>query len=100
MRLSSVFRHVLAQTDREFVTLAEEFSFLRNYLDIEQERFGENLQVSFELEPSVAHVSIPTLLLQPLVENAMKHGLAPKAGEAKPPHCRRWLNGWRPAGGD
>lgn len=81
MRLSGVFRHVLAQADRQFVTLAEEFSFLRNYLGIEQERFGESLQVSFEMEPHVAQVSVPTLLLQPLVENALKHGLAPKGGE-------------------
>lgn len=80
LRLSSVFRHVLAQADRQFVTLQEEFEFLRNYLDIEQERFGENLQVCFALDPQLAHVPIPTLLLQPLVENALKHGLRPKGG--------------------
>ena len=81
MRLSSVFRHVLSQADRQFVSLSEEFSFLRNYLGIEQERFGENLQVSFEMDPQVAQVAVPTLLLQPLVENALKHGLAPKGGK-------------------
>ncbi len=81
MRLSSVFRHVLAQADRQFVTLAEEFSFLRDYLDIEQERFGENLEVTFEMDPHVAQMSVPTLLLQPLVENALKHGLGPKGGK-------------------
>jgi two-component system, LytTR family, sensor kinase len=81
IRLSSVFRHVLAQADRQFVTLAEEFNFLRNYLGIEQERFGENLQVFFEMDPEVAQVAVPTLLLQPLVENALKHGLAPKGGK-------------------
>ena len=80
LRLSSVFRHVLTQADRQFVTLEEEFDFLRNYLDIEQERFGENLQVCFTLDPYLVHVSIPTLLLQPLVENALKHGLRPKGG--------------------
>lgn len=82
LRLSSVFRHVLTQADRQFVTLEEEFDFLRNYLDIEQERFGENLQVCFTLDPQLAHVSIPTLLLQPLVENALKHGLRPKGGRS------------------
>ena len=81
MRLSSIFRHVLAQADRQFVTVAEEFSFLRDYLDIEQERFGENLQVSFQMDPQVAQVPLPTLLLQPLVENALKHGLAPRGGK-------------------
>ena len=81
MRLSSVFRHVLSQADRQFVSLSEEFSFLRDYLGVEQERFGENLQVSFEMDPQVAQVAVPTLLLQPLVENALKHGLAPKGGK-------------------
>ena len=80
VRLSGVFRHVLSQADRQFVSLSEEFGFLQNYLGIEQERFGENLQVSFEMDPQVAQVAVPTLLLQPLVENALKHGLAPKGG--------------------
>jgi hypothetical protein len=64
LRLSSVFRHVLAQADRQFVTLTEEFSFLRNYLGIEQERFGENLQVSFEMDPEATDAVLPTLLLE------------------------------------
>ena len=81
LRLSSVFRHVLVQADRQFVTLAEEFSFLRNYLGIEQERFGENLEVSFEMDPVTADAVLPSLLLQPLIENALKHGLGPKAGK-------------------
>ena len=81
LRLSRVFRHVLAQSNRQFVTLQEEFDFLRNYLDIEQERFGETLKVSIELDPQIAHAFIPTLLMQPLVENALKHGIAPKGGQ-------------------
>jgi two-component system, LytTR family, sensor kinase len=83
LRLSSVFRRVLSQADCQFITLAEEFDFLRNYLGIEQERFGENLRVHLALHPELAGVRIPTLLLQPLVENAMKHGLAPKGGKRK-----------------
>jgi two-component system LytT family sensor kinase len=81
LRLASVFRHVLAQTDRQFTTLSEEFDFLRNYLQIEQERFGDRLSVTMSLDPALAHEMIPTLLLQPIVENAMKHGLAPKGGK-------------------
>jgi two-component system, LytTR family, sensor kinase len=81
LRLSSVFRHVLSRADRQFIALEEEFEFLRNYLDIEQERFGANLQVNLVLCPEVAKFRIPTLLLQPLVENALKHGLAPKRGQ-------------------
>lgn len=81
LRLASIFRHVLAQSDRQFMSLHEEFDFLRNYLQIEQERFGPRLSVNMNLDPSIAHESIPTLLLQPLVENALKHGLAPKGGK-------------------
>jgi len=80
LRLSSVFRHVLTQSDRQFITLHEEFEFLHNYLDIEQERFGDNLQVRLSINPKLGEVRVPTLLLQPLVENALKHGLAPKGG--------------------
>jgi two-component system LytT family sensor kinase len=81
LRLASIFRHVLAQTDRQFMSLHEEFDFMRNYLQIEQERFGPRLTVNMSLDPSIAHENIPTLLLQPLVENALKHGLAPKGGK-------------------
>jgi two-component system LytT family sensor kinase len=81
LRLASIFRHVLAQSDRQFMSLHEEFDFLRNYLQIEQERFGERLSVNMSLDPSIAHENVPTLLLQPLVENALKHGLAPKGGK-------------------
>lgn len=81
LRLASIFRHVLAQSDRQFMSLHEEFDFLRNYLQIEQERFGERLTVNMTLDPSIAHEDVPTLLLQPLVENALKHGLAPKGGK-------------------
>jgi two-component system, LytTR family, sensor kinase len=80
LRLSSVFRRVLTKADHQFITLGEEFEFLRNYLDIEQERFGENLRVHLALHPELSDVRIPTLLLQPLVENALKHGLGPKGG--------------------
>lgn len=80
VRLSQVFRYVLTHSNKQFVTLGEEFAFLRQYLDIEQERFGTNLHVSLDVHPDADHVSIPSLLLQPLVENAMKHGLAPMGG--------------------
>jgi two-component system, LytTR family, sensor kinase len=80
LRLSRVFRHVLAQSERQFVSLGEEFAFLRNYLDIEQMRFGENLHVHMLLNEEFSNVRIPTLLLQPLVENALRHGLARRGG--------------------
>ena len=80
-KLSIVFRSVLAGADRDFATLAEEIAFLRDYLAIEQFRFGAALQIEYDLEERVLHHGIPRLLLQPLVENAIKHA-RPRNGDA------------------
>jgi two-component system, LytTR family, sensor kinase len=80
LRLSAVFRYVLVNTDRHFASLNEELEFARSYLDIEQMRFGDRLQVIFDIDPTTLSQPIPTLLLQPLIENALKHGLAPRRG--------------------
>jgi two-component system sensor histidine kinase LytS len=61
-----------------FVTLAEELEHIEAYLAIERARFGEKLQVEYEIEPGVEKYVVPGLVLQPLVENAVKHGLLPK----------------------
>jgi two-component system LytT family sensor kinase len=78
--LSKVFRHVLMNSDQQLTPVSEEMEFLRTYLGIEQVRFGERLSVRMELDPAVAQERIPSLILQPVVENAIKHGLAPKVG--------------------
>jgi two-component system LytT family sensor kinase len=83
VRLAGIFRYVLLHADRPFSSLDEEVSFLRTYLDIEQVRFGERLQVEFDVEASVVHAAVPSLILQPLVENAIKHGVAPKVGVSR-----------------
>jgi two-component system LytT family sensor kinase len=83
VRLANVFRYVLLHTNMPFTSLDEEIGFLRTYLDVERIRFGERLQVEFDTEPSVAYVAIPSLILQPLVENAIKHGIARKVGSSK-----------------
>ncbi len=80
LRLSVVFRYVLVNTDRHFTSLREELEFARTYLHIEQTRFGDRLKVEFDIEPTTLEQQIPTLLLQPLIENALKHGLAPRRG--------------------
>jgi two-component system sensor histidine kinase AlgZ len=80
--LSDLFRHALMDPG-ESVTLAEEVALARRYLDIEQVRFGERLQVEWALDPSAGGARVPPLLLQPLVENAVKHGVEPSAAGAQ-----------------
>src|SRR5438552_167038 len=62
--------------DRESIPLHEELALAHNYLDVEQVRFGERLKVNDEIQPGCEECAIPALLLQPLVENAVKHGVA------------------------
>ncbi len=80
--LSELFRHALME-QRESVTLAEEVALARRYLDIEQVRFGDRLQVEWQLDPAAATARVPALMLQPLVENAVKHGVEPSAEGAQ-----------------
>ena len=76
--LSDLFRHALMEQG-ESVTLADEIELARRYLAIETVRFGERIQVEWALDPSAAAARLPPLLLQPLVENAVKHGVEPSA---------------------
>jgi two-component system LytT family sensor kinase len=80
LRLASVFRHVLAHSSRPLTTVRDEIEFLRAYLYIEEARFGDRLRVEIAVDPAAAGEAVPSLILQPLVENALKHGLAPKPG--------------------
>lgn len=81
LRLARLFRHVLANSARPLISLREEIEFLETYLQIEEARFGSRLVVEFAIDPAVATEQIPTLILQPIVENALKHGLGPKLGQ-------------------
>ncbi|BDU76388.1 sensor histidine kinase [Mesoterricola sediminis] len=74
--LSDFLRGSLRLGEKRLVTLAEEVGLLKSYLSIEQIRFGERLQVAWEIGPGTEGEEIPALLLQPLVENAIKHGIA------------------------
>jgi signal transduction histidine kinase len=74
--LAHVFRHVLDASGREAVTLGEETACIERYLAIEQVRLGDRLRVRVDVGDEVRGVRIPALLLQPLVENAVKHGVA------------------------
>jgi len=76
-RLTGLLRAVLKRSDGTFVTLAEEMEIVRTYLAIETVRFEERLTVSIEVDDALAALPVPPLVLQPLVENAVKHGIAP-----------------------
>ncbi|MBI4854871.1 MAG: histidine kinase [Acidobacteria bacterium] len=76
--LSRVYRYVLDSSRQDLVTVADEINFLKAYLDIEQLRFESRLNVTFDLCANLEKHFIPPMLLQPLVENAIKHGLSPK----------------------
>ena len=80
--LSDLFRHALKEQS-EFVTLAEEIALARRYLAIEQVRFDERLQVEWDLDARASAARLPPLLLQPLVENAVRHGVEPSAHGAQ-----------------
>lgn len=76
MRLTELLRGVL-RSGGEFVTLGEEIALIETYLEIERARFEERLRVSIEVPASLFSIRVPPLLIQPLVENAIKHGIAP-----------------------
>ena len=81
-KLSGLLRRLLRATDH-FVTLREELESIDEYLDIEVVRFGPQLKVAKQISPDTLDVIVPSMLLQPLVENSIKHGLASKIGEGR-----------------
>ena len=97
MRLSDLLRMTLENLGQQEVTLKSELEFLGKYLEIEQTRFADRLIVRFDVQPEALDALIPTLLLQPLVENAIKHGVAKKAGAghiditARRDHDKLWM---------
>src|SRR6266702_7430880 len=78
-RLGDFLRLTLENSDQQLVSLKEETEFLRCYLEIEQVRFGDRLTLEFELEPQTLSAQLPHLILQPVVENAIQHAIAPRA---------------------
>ena len=75
-RLAEVFRYTLQGSAETQVSLAQELAFVRGYLEIERARFGDRLRVEESIEPGLDGLAIPSLLLQPIVENAIHHGIA------------------------
>ncbi len=88
MKLTSLLRAVL-RTEGEFVTLGEELKLIGSYLDIESARFEERLRVSIDIPEELLSKRLPSLLVQPLVENAIKHGITPSRFGGEVSICAR-----------
>jgi LytS/YehU family sensor histidine kinase len=78
LNLAEIFRYFL-QSERTFVPLSQEMQIVRAYLEVEQLRLGERLHVEVHVDEAALEVLVPVLSVQPLVENAIKHGVAPSA---------------------
>ncbi len=88
-QLAEVFRYTLRDSDKEWTRLEDEMEFVRAYLEVEKARFGARLRTSLEMEPELASARIPTMIVQTLVENSVKHGIMGirEAGEIR---VRAW----------
>jgi two-component system, LytTR family, sensor kinase len=82
-RLGDLLRLTLDTTENQVVPLKRELDVLQKYLEIEQTRFGPRLSVVTDIDPDTLDANVPNLLLQPLVENAVRHGIAPHARPGK-----------------
>jgi two-component system, LytTR family, sensor kinase len=81
--LSDLLRLSFENLEVQEIPLRQELEFLEKYLEIEQMRFQERLQVEMKIAPETLDASVPNMILQPLVENAIKHGLAPRSAGGK-----------------
>lgn len=83
VQLGDFLRMTLENVGANEVTLKQEIEFLRCYLDIERTRFRDRLEISINVEPAAWDALVPNLLLQPIVENSIKHGIAPRAAHGR-----------------
>ena len=93
-RLSEMLRLTLRSGTRVETTLEEELALLRRYAEIQEARYGERLLVAFEVEPGVRGAMVPRLILQPLVENAIRHGITRRITPGRV-DVRAWTGGGR-----
>lgn len=83
VRLSVLLRAMLEDASGQTLSLRTELDLTRRYLDIEQVRFGDRLRVDWSVDESLLDVQVPSLIVLPLVENAIRHGLSPKVGPGR-----------------
>lgn len=81
--LSDILRQVLRNDESHETSLARELEFIERYLAIEQIRFSDRLQVRLDIHPALNHARVPRFLLQPLLENALRHGIARQSGAGR-----------------
>jgi two-component system LytT family sensor kinase len=93
LRLSDLLRMALNTTDVHEVPLRQELEFLRNYLEIEQTRFQDRLTVRLDIDAEASEAQVPNLILQPLVENAIRYAVAPRATKSTIEISAARLNG-------
>ncbi|MCC6988339.1 MAG: histidine kinase, partial [Acidobacteria bacterium] len=79
-QLSEVFRHTLRRSDSEWTALDQELAFAAAYLDVEEARFGTRLRYTIDADTESRRALVPSMLVHPLVENAVKHGIAQVRG--------------------
>ena len=77
-KLSDLFRYQLKASRAEFVTLKEELDFIEKYLDLEKERFGDRLTFKIDVSDLILEEKVPPMIFQPIIENAIKHGISPQ----------------------
>jgi hypothetical protein len=82
-QLAEVFRYTLRRSDQEWAPLDQELAFARAYLDVEQARFGKRLEYGIDAGEGVSRTHVPSMLLQTLVENAVKHGISRLRGPGR-----------------
>jgi len=77
-KLADLFRYTLEASEQDMMRLSDEIEVVQKYLEIEKVRLGDRLNYTIDVDPDVADVTIPGLIIQPLAENSVKHGIAPK----------------------